>query len=170
LQICGHKLIFKGGNSAPDLGCVADVPSCPPEALQRVYWNCEVGPNVIVQIENTCCNRTVQGVISFTAACNLSRVAQYDTALIVMLFSMKSTTVHPCSSKNTLPADLPISIFFDRMDPTCFHSSLHVLSPGSDGVPTSRRQRECVRGNQDNEWHIVGGMSTDYSLLLGVFR
>lgn len=42
---------------------MADVPSCPPEALQTVCCSCEVGPNVIVQMQNTCCNRAVEGAV-----------------------------------------------------------------------------------------------------------
>lgn len=76
-----------------------------------------------------------QGHCHLMAACNHSRVAQYDAALIVMLFAMKSTNSTPLQSRSTitipLPTDSPILNIFNCRDLGCFHSicARFVLSP-----------------------------------------
>ena len=59
------------------------------------------------------------------AACNHCRVAQYDAELIVLPFSMKSTSSTPFQTQSgitiTLPTGLPMLNFFDRRDLGSFH-------------------------------------------------
>jgi len=85
--------------------------------------------------------RSKTSVVSSPGHCHLmaarshSWVAQYDAALIVVPFSMKSTNSTLLQSRNTititLPTDSPILNFFYHRDPGCFHSifARFVLSP-----------------------------------------
>ena len=85
--------------------------------------------------------RSKTPVVSSPGHCHLmavhnhSWVAQYDAALIVVPFSMKSTNSTPLQSRNTITITLPtyspnLNFFYHR-DPGCFHSILarFVLSP-----------------------------------------
>lgn len=137
---------------------------------KELCWSCEVGPNVILHMQNTCCNRAVQDIIA--------------SWLLVTFLGFRSMTLHwswcyfPWNLQQytlAVPKHFASRFayleFFSVAGTRHFSTpSLHVLSPGSDGEPTSCRQRECVRGNHNNEWHIFGGMSTNHSLLLVVFR
>lgn len=86
------------------------------------------------------------GCCHLMAAHNIARVAQFDTALIVVLSSIKSTnsTIHPCGCKTLQTSSCqqicPSWIFLNMGTREISTLCLHVVSLGSDDEPMSRLQ------------------------------
>ena len=98
---------------------------CPSEVLEELCCSCDMGQ---VSCRSTTPVVSSPGQCCLMTAHNHSRVSQYDAALIVMPFYMKSTNSKTLWSQYTvdiiLPAGLPILKFFDRRGLGCFHSML----------------------------------------------